>query len=146
MLFNLVNCFKETVLKCPIDGSFLEVGRAEEHTGYGCATCKGSWLPKKYINSIKYSKDFDPQQFFTELSTNTSGHTDKRCPSSCGLLSAVKNLDGIDYCSVCHGVWFEKDSLKTVFKRLRNKESHLNGVDTPNLTVGFFDFLGFLFK
>lgn len=50
-------------MKCPIDGMILKADKAEAHVGYGCPTCKGSWLPKKYIDSLQYTKEFEPQKF-----------------------------------------------------------------------------------
>jgi Zn-finger nucleic acid-binding protein len=133
-------------LKCPNDGNVLIAGNAEDHTGYGCSACKGSWLPRKYIDSIKYSKDFDVDKFFLDLSTDNSGCTNLPCPSNCGFLNTIANIDSINYCPVCKGVWFEKDALKNMLKRYPDKESALSGVDTSNLTVGIFDILGSLFK
>jgi len=36
-------------LKCPIDGNPLVIDRAEAHSGFGCLSCKGSWLPKNIL-------------------------------------------------------------------------------------------------
>jgi Zn-finger nucleic acid-binding protein len=119
---------------------------AEDHTGYGCSTCQGSWLPQKFINSIKYSKDFEPKEFFNDIDSKVSGQANKRCPSNCGWLSTIGNTEGISYCVACHGVWFERDALKDMLKRYRNKQSSMVGADTPNIAVGFFDILGVLFK
>ena len=133
-------------MKCPTDGNVLTADNAEDHTGYGCSACKGSWLPKKYIDSIKYSKDFDADRFFLDLSADNSGSTNFPCPSNCGSLNTIAKIDGAHYCRACKGIWFKEDALKNMLKRYPDKESSLAGVDTPNLTIGIFDILGSLFK
>lgn len=133
-------------MKCPTDGSVLKSDKTEDHTGYGCVSCKGSWLPKSYIYSIKYTKDFEPQKFFNELSATTNEIIHSKCPSSCGFLSTTTDSKGISYCTSCYGVWFEENALKEMLKRYNNKNSKLASTDIPNTTIGFFDVLGALFK
>lgn len=133
-------------MKCPIDGEVLKADKAEAHTGYGCVSCKGSWLPKSYIDSIKYTKDFEPQKFFNGLSSKANENTNSKCPSNCGVLSTITDAKGISYCTSCSGVWFEESTLKEMLKRYSNKDSSLAVTDIPNATIGFFDALGALFK
>jgi len=133
-------------LKCPIDGVVLRADKAEDHTGYGCASCKGAWLPKSYIDSIQYAKEFKPQTFFNELVSKTNGSTHSKCPSNCGVLNTITDVKGISYCASCSGVWFDKGALKEMLKRYSNKNSALSVSDIPNATIGFFDVLGALFK
>lgn len=132
-------------MKSPIDGSILKAEKAEGHTGYGCVTCKGSWLPKSYIDSIKYTKDFEPDKFFNALLSNTNESTHSVCPSNCGVLSTTIDSKGISYCASCSGVWFDENALKEMLKRYNNKNS-LTAVDIPNTSVGFLDVLGAFFK
>ena len=133
-------------MKCPNDGNLLKADKVNEHTGYGCVTCKGSWLPKSYIDSIKYTKDFKPESFFNELSSKSNEQIHSNCPSNCGVLSATIDSKGISYCPSCSGVWFDENALKEMLKRYNNKNSPLAITDIPNASIGFFDVLGALFK
>jgi len=132
-------------MKCPIDGSPLKAGKTKNHTGYGCITCNGAWLPKSYIDSIKHTKDFNPDKFFTDLSSKTSESTRSLCPSNCGVLSTTVDSKGISYCTSCSGIWFDENELREMLKRYNNKNS-LTAVDIPNTSVGLLDVLGALFK
>lgn len=133
-------------MKCPTDGSRLQPDKAEDHTGYGCVSCKGSWLPKSYIDSIQYTKNFDPQTFFNELTSKANEKSHSACPSGCGVLSVVTDLQGIRYCSSCSGVWFERNALTEMLRRYSNKDESLTAASLPNATMGFFDIIGALFK
>jgi Zn-finger nucleic acid-binding protein len=133
-------------LKCPTDGNILAVNKAEDHTGYGCECCKGSWLPKKYIESIRHTKKFEPDTFYTELLSHKNEVFDAMCPSNCGVLTTTKHTVGTSYCAVCSGVWFEANALKQMLARYNNKNSPLTGVDTPNIFIGLIDFIRAFFK
>jgi len=133
-------------LKCPIDGEVLRADKAEDHTGYGCLSCKGSWLPKKYIDSLKYTKEFEPEQFWKELKNKTIKNNGHKCPSNCGTLHSVVDLEGISYCPNCLGIWFESSALKKMLKNYPNKTESLAVVDAPNAIIGFLSILGALFK
>lgn len=133
-------------MKCPIEGSILKADKAEAHTGYGCASCKGSWLPKSYINSIQYTKEFEPQTFFNMLSNNMNETTHAKCPSNCGVLSSITEIKGISYCPSCLGVWFEASTLKDMLNNYQNKKDSLSFVDPASATLGIFDILGSLLK
>jgi len=139
-------CFKESNLKCPIDGEVLKADKAEAHTGYGCQSCKGSWLSKSYIDSIQYTKEFEPQKFFKTLSSAVNETINSKCPVNCGILSSITKLDGVSYCPSCLGVWFESRALKNMLNNHRNKKENSGIADIPNTTIGIFDLLGALFK
>jgi len=133
-------------MKCPVDGDVLKADKAEAHTGYGCTSCKGSWLPKSYIDSIQYTKEFEPQKFFSTFSNSDHETTDYKCPVNCGALSAITDFDGISYCPSCSGVWFESRALKSMLNNYQTKRESSAIADIPNATIGIFDLLGALFK
>lgn len=133
-------------MKCPIDKSVLKAELAEAHTGYGCESCKGSWLPKKYIDSLQYTKDFKPQQFWLELTNESFKKTDNQCPFKCGALHAINNHHGMSYCPSCLGIWFEAKALKNMLKNYRNKSDLLASTDIVSGAVGVFDLFGKLLK
>jgi len=133
-------------MKCPKDENVLSADKAEAHTGYGCASCKGSWLPKRYINSIQYTKEFEPQQFFSALSSSVHETTSSECPVNCGTLSSITDFDGISYCPSCLGVWFESIALKNMLNNYQTKRENSSVADVPNASIGIFDLLGALFK
>lgn len=133
-------------MKCPIDEAVLKVDKAEAHTGYGCPACKGSWLPKKYIDSLQYTKEFDPQQFWGELTNKPFKNIDSKCPSYCGTLHSVNGCEGISYCPSCFGIWFDPNALKKMIKHYPNKTEPLIVADAPNTIIGLFGVLGALFK
>jgi len=133
-------------LKCPVDGSNLVADKAETHAGYGCPSCKGSWLPKKYIDSLQYTKEFEPQQFWKELTSKVIKKSDCKCPSNCGTLHSVNDLEGISYCPNCSGMWFDSRALKGMIKNYRNKTESFVVADAPNTIIGLLGMLGALFK
>ena len=133
-------------MKCPVDGDVLKAGKAEDHTGYGCTSCKGSWLPKTYIDSIQYTKEFDPQKFFCALSKYPQEATSSRCPVNCGVLSSIADINGISYCPSCLGVWFESNALKKMLKNYQTKREGAAFTDIPTVSIGIFDLFGALFK
>ena len=133
-------------MKCPADGDVLRANKAEAHSGYGCASCKGSWLPKSYIDSIQYTKEFDPQQYFNALKGSEHSVSNSQCPVNCGTLSVITELEGISYCPTCLGVWFESDALKNMLKNYQTKRDHSAIADIPHASISFFDLLGALFK
>lgn len=133
-------------MKCPVDRDELIAGKTEAHTGFGCTTCKGSWLPKNYIDSIQYTKTFEPQKFFTTLQHSVHHVTHSKCPVNCGALSAVTDVKGISYCPSCLGVWFESKALKSMLNKYQTKRENAAIADIPNATIGIFDLLATLFK
>jgi len=133
-------------MKCPHDGDILQADKAEAHTGYGCVTCKGSWLPKSYIDAIQYSKEFDAKKFYQSLSCSAEHKTQINCPVNCGVLSTIPTLAGASYCPSCMGLWFEAKALKNMLKNQANKSDPASFVDPGNVTVGLFDILSSLFK
>lgn len=110
-------------MKCPTDGNILKAGEVEAHAGYGCSSCKGAWLPKSYVASLKYTKEFEPEKFWTNLTNKPHHITQFRCPSNCGVLHSIDDLAGIKYCSTCLGMWFESSTLTMMLKGYRNKKS-----------------------
>lgn len=145
-IYNELLCIKELILKCPVDGSTLNADQAEAHTGYGCKSCKGSWLPQSYIDSIQYTKEFEPQKFFNTLSNSVHATSNSRCPVNCGVLSSITDFNGISYCPSCLGVWFEPKGLKKMLENYQTKRENLSVADIPNATIGIFDLLTALLK
>jgi Zn-finger nucleic acid-binding protein len=138
--------FQGVEMKCPDDGNVLSADNVETHTGYGCASCKGSWLPKSYIDSIQYTKEFDPQKFFSTLKNSGYETTSFKCPMNCGVLNSITDFNGVSYCPSCLGVWFKSKALKNMLKNYQTKRENSAIVDVPNATIGVFDLLGALFK
>lgn len=132
-------------MKCPIDGTVLQADKAEAHTGYGCISCKGSWLPKSYVASIQYTKEFDPQTFFAEVSSKAHQTTHNKCPCNCGYLRTTPEEEGVSFCSTCSGVWFEKNALKELLWRYNNKDDSFTAASSID-AIGFFATIGALFK
>ncbi|MCF7517708.1 MULTISPECIES: hypothetical protein [Pseudoalteromonas] len=130
-------------MKCPEDGQPLKADEAEAHTGYGCASCKGAWLPKSYVQSIKFTKEFDPKDFFSALSISKSQTSNNQCPMNCGALRSTNNLS---YCPSCLGVWFKHKALRKMLNNYQTKRDNANSADTPIMAEGIFSLLGALFK
>lgn len=133
-------------MKCPDDENVLIADKAEAHTGYGCMLCKGSWLPKSYIDSIQYTKEFDPQTFFSSLKSLGHKTSQVKCPVNCGFLSSSTSFNGVSYCPSCLGVWFEANALNSLLKNYRTKRENSIIADVPSATIGVFDLLGALLK
>ena len=124
----------------------LKADKAEAHVGYGCPTCKGSWLPKKYIDSLQYTKEFEPQKFWEELTSKLTKISEGKCPVNCGELHHLNDVEGISYCPACMGMWFDANALKILLQNYPNKTESLVIVDAPNSIIGLLGLLGALFK
>ena len=88
-------------MKCPEDGQPLKANEAEAHTGYGCASCKGAWLPKSYVQSIKFTKEFDPKDFFSALSiskSQTSNNQNRQLQAEVLAFADTANAVGVRDC------------------------------------------------
>jgi Zn-finger nucleic acid-binding protein len=107
--------------------------------------CRGAWLPKKYIDSVRYSRVFDPDEFDKALVPNAI-ESHLLCPQACGPLRHVQgDAHAVAFCPTCSGAWFPSGALAAV---LRCYERRDNGVGTAIAVEtgmnGIFALLGLL--
>lgn len=109
---------------CPADGTSLMVRDVGPHIGYVCASCRGAWLPKHYVESLRYTYAFSIDDFFAELARARTGvSATLHCPTSRHPLSEVRRDDRlIAWCAACQGVWFERDALPALLAKLERLE------------------------
>lgn len=132
-------------MNCPIDNKELFADKAEAHTGYGCKTCKTSWLPQKYIESIKYTNHFEPKEFWLQVAEMEQTTSQYQCPVGCGNLTELEQFSGIHYCHSCSGVLFQSQALKKWLKQYPAKEDpHMPSKTT--IGIDFFNFITTLLK
>ena len=118
-------------LRCPRDQAELTVRDTEGHIGFVCPTCKGAWLPAKYVKSIEYTRVFSFQQFSEHVSTAAPSASELCCPSGCGKLILTSELGAtLHRCNSCSGVWFDSGEIQ---KLLSNFDERC-----PNQNVGSF--------
>jgi Zn-finger nucleic acid-binding protein len=97
---------------CPNHQTPLQQVTAEGHTGLRCGVCGGLWLPYSFINSLRYDRQFDPDEFKRHLIADQSGSSGKVCPDNCGPLHVTRVRDvELDWCPTCHGAWFDANEL-----------------------------------
>ena len=119
--------------------------KAEAHTGYGCTNCKSSWLPKKYIESIKYTNHFEPKEFWLKVSKMQQSQSRHKCPTGCGHLTELEKLSGMSFCSTCSGVLFQPKVLKHWLKQYPAKEDpHI--LDKAFIGIGVLELITSLLK
>lgn len=100
-------------MNCPHCDCSLTISETEGHVGFVCKSCKGLWLPRKYVDSLKYSYTFSVESFFASLSNGKAvTSSGRQCPMCKAPLtrSAVKETE-LDWCQKCQGVWFDKSEL-----------------------------------
>jgi Zn-finger nucleic acid-binding protein len=104
-------------MRCPQDAGLLSLEIVYGHSGYLCSGCKGVWLPRKFVESIKYSHEFSPEAFYAGLG-DVRRSSDLRCPAGCGTLRAGSLLtEGVYLCTVCLGVWFERGGVRSLLAK-----------------------------
>lgn len=105
-------------LKCPHDAGTLTIRQAEGHIGYVCESCKGVWLPKRYLETIKYSHEYSAEYFLASLRAQQSIRTNLRCPQDCGSLeSSESHQIRLESCGACNGVWFDRSELSLLLEQ-----------------------------
>lgn len=100
-------------MHCPHCNCPLTISESEGHIGFACESCKGLWLPQKYIESLKCSYSFSAESFFANLLNEKAAvPSDSHCPMCNAPLtcSTVKETE-LDWCQRCHGVWFDRSEL-----------------------------------
>ena len=118
-------------LRCPRDQTELTVRDTEGHIGFLCPTCKGAWLPAKYVKSIETTRVFSFQQFSEHVSTAAASGSELSCPSGCGKLIKVSELGAtLHRCNSCAGVWFASGEIQMLLSNFEDRY--------PNQSVGSF--------
>jgi len=100
-------------------------------------------VTKKYIDSLQYTKEFDPRPFWQELSNQQHHGDSTNCPSSCGVLHKIEDLKGVSYCPKCFGMWFQSGCLKAWLQKYPTKNDNISAASVPDAIGGIFDVLGF---
>jgi Zn-finger nucleic acid-binding protein len=104
-------------MHCPIDAAQLELRSVEGHSGYRCVSCRGAWLPAKYLESIKYSRRISTSAVALALDVGSS-ETKFACPHRCGGLRDSNSLGvPVKYCPSCRGIWFPKGELASFLSK-----------------------------
>lgn len=111
-------------MQCPRDQSELTIRDTEGHVGFLCPTCKGAWLPSKYLQSIEYMRVFSYAEFLSSFSKLAVGNGLMSCPSGCGHLHQVKSNDiALDWCPKCQGAWFDRGAITELLARFQLRET-----------------------
>jgi Zn-finger nucleic acid-binding protein len=110
-------------MKCPRDSATLEVRDVEGHIGYLCHSCKGAWLPSKYVRSIEHLRKFSYAEFLATLSASARIVETLGCPSGCGYLEQVSGPQfALSWCTTCQGVWFDRGEIARLLTRHESRE------------------------
>ncbi len=109
---------------CPADGARLTVRDIGPHIGYGCATCQHAWLPRHYLESLRYTYVFSIEEFFAELAQIRTGTSATlHCRMRCGPLAEVRRDERVvHWCEHCQGVWFAHGELPGMVAKLKRLE------------------------
>lgn len=104
-------------MRCPRDGTILQLSNYRNVTIDCCPYCNGVWLDAKELAEItKKSKDIlleeEPQE-----SLNKSHFKCPRCKGEMMIThySRPKEVE-IDRCTQCGGIWLDTDELKEILK------------------------------
>lgn len=109
---------------CPADGTNLTVRDVGPHIGYGCAVCQCAWLPRHYLESLRYTYAFSIEEFFAELARARTGESATlSCPMGGGRLSEVRRDDRVVlWCEHCQGVWLKRGDMAALVAKLERLE------------------------
>lgn len=107
---------------CPHDASPLTIRETEGHIGFLCASCRGAWLPRKYIESIEHLRKFSHEKFLQALAAQLSFSSQLPCPDGCGTLrrKSIKGID-IELCPACQGIWFDRGEIEALLRDLPHR-------------------------
>lgn len=107
-------------MNCPKCEGTLYLKNGEGHLGFICDKCEGIWLSNKYIQSIKYTYNFDQNAFIKKLSESYK-NTNHPCPiCKTDLNNSLFKKIELEWCNSCTGVWFDKHELKTLISKYKN--------------------------
>ena len=111
-------------MHCPREDTTLVVREAEGHIGYFCSSCKGTWLPTRYVQSIEYTRQFSYADFPSNIAENSVVTSELACPSGCGRLHEVKSPDAsLFWCPKCRGAWFDRGEIARLLAEFAPRES-----------------------
>ena len=111
-------------LKCPHDNEPLTVRQAEGHIGYLCESCRGVWLPKRYLETIKHSHEYSAEYFLASLRSQQSIRTTLPCPQGCGPLESSESQQiRLESCGACDGVWLDSSELRLLLAQFKKYPS-----------------------
>lgn len=133
-------------LLCPHDSSELGIREAEGHIGYLCKSCRGLWLPPKYIQSLEHLRKFSPEAFYQRLAAQPKFRSTIKCPGGCGELhtKSIKGID-LDYCPACHGIWFDRGEAEVLLAHYPIKgpdnSKSLDSFDIADIGASLLDWL-----
>ena len=135
-------------MKCPRDQALLSLRSTEGHSGYRCPSCRGGWLPAKYVQSIEYSGDFKYSAFSEAVAGGVSHVTDLACPAGCGQLRATRFADiSLFWCPSCQGNWFELGAVGELLGKYACRDSSLGKVVAADVGLSvLFSILSALFS
>jgi Zn-finger nucleic acid-binding protein len=115
-------------MRCPHDQTNLSIRDTEGHIGFVCLTCRGAWLPEKYLQSIQYTHTFSYADFMRAVEKSTTAPTESKCPSGCGTLKKTSWLGAsINRCEECHGVWFDRGEVQALLAQLPRVQASAKG-------------------
>jgi Zn-finger nucleic acid-binding protein len=132
--------------RCPVDEVALIINSHEGHIGYVCNSCKGVWVPLKFLSTIENLREFDEKLFIDKLKENKTTFSDRKCPDKCGVLTiVVKGNVEIDWCENCNGTWFDVNELKYILQEYPRSKEKTDIVVDSNDIHGISQMLDVLF-
>lgn len=129
---------------CPHDSRPLVIQDAEGHVGYGCDSCRGAWLPRKFLQSMEYGRRLSEAAIQNAFAAQLKRPTTLRCPAACGMLEGVyiKGIE-LDWCPHCKSVWFDRGEVAKLLARYPLLGSASSGgvdaLDLVDIAGGIFD-------
>ena len=110
---------RELDLCCPRDGTRFAFAVDEGIAVFRCATCRGTWLPRKYLRAITGTRVFSHEAFERTLTAAWSAPSSRLCPAGCGSLREIAWYEAsLSWCPACKGAWLDGGELAVLVARM----------------------------
>jgi Zn-finger nucleic acid-binding protein len=108
-----VNVGQENMI-CPQDSEPLQKETISDCSVYRCTLCQGIWLPGGLVDRV-----VEQSNFGSRLKGKIVTESNLICPTDKCSLGRInyKNIE-IDLCTICDGIWFDKNELNTRHKQM----------------------------
>lgn len=116
---------------CPRDGFPLRIDRAQHASGsclvYVCNECSGAFVEGSTVKELRRRLNLGHTARDDVLSSEPGKYA---CPECMSWLQPSRDQDvELDLCVECHGIWFDRDELMRLEKRV--KKAATRSVEPP---------------
>jgi Zn-finger nucleic acid-binding protein len=130
-------------MKCPIDGTALEIHTIHSINVEECVQCRGFWFEKGELRKAKDESDPDLNwldfDLWSDQESFIADWSSRKCPQ-CGKnmakISYAATGVTVDYCVERHGIWLDKGEFQAIIEAL---DKELISMDTSDYVTASLD-------